>query len=308
MMYHRPTSDYRDALFATQLLSSLEQSGIVVFPDFRTGWYSDDKIAEKYLLEAVGAPLIPSFVFYSENQALKWGGAIEYPIVFKLRGGAGSANVKLVRNFKQFKNIVHKSFGNGISQFDRIGYFKERLRKYKEGKDDIKGLLAGVYKMFFPPFSQRMRIKAKGYVYFQEFQPNNTFDIRVVIIGDKAFTFIRKCRQNDFRASGSGDVIYGECDKEAIKVAFETSRKLGSQITAYDFVYNATKKPLIVEMTWAFSADAILKCGGYFTEDAMWHEDRNINVCHLMVEQVIQEINNRIEESDNRRIKTIIDG
>ena len=47
----------------------------------------------------------------------------------------------------------------------------------------------------------------KDYVYFQKFLPNNKYDIRIVVIGDRAFGFIRYNRENDFRASGSGKRI-----------------------------------------------------------------------------------------------------
>src|SRR5690554_5639993 len=57
-MWHHSNYDYRDALFAKQLLYSLEQKGMKVFPDFNTTWHFDDKVGQKYLLEAIGATLV----------------------------------------------------------------------------------------------------------------------------------------------------------------------------------------------------------------------------------------------------------
>ncbi len=74
----------RDILFAKQLLFSLEQSGIIVFPDFNTGWHFDDKVGQKYLLETIDAPLVPSYVFYSKKEALEWDEQTNFPKVFKL--------------------------------------------------------------------------------------------------------------------------------------------------------------------------------------------------------------------------------
>ena len=73
----------------------------MVFPNFNTAWHFDDKVGQKYLLEAIDAPLVPSYVFYSKEMALKWLEQTQFPKVFKLRGGAGSANVKLVQDEKR---------------------------------------------------------------------------------------------------------------------------------------------------------------------------------------------------------------
>ena len=61
--------------------------GIRVFPDVDTCWHYDDKVAQKYLFEALKMPLVPSYVFYSKGDAVKWANQVSYPKVFKLRGG-----------------------------------------------------------------------------------------------------------------------------------------------------------------------------------------------------------------------------
>ncbi|MEQ8573135.1 MAG: hypothetical protein RIB63_03690, partial [Fulvivirga sp.] len=52
LMWHHFHADWRDLLMAKPLLFALEQAGIGVFPDFNTNWHFDDKIGQKYLLEA----------------------------------------------------------------------------------------------------------------------------------------------------------------------------------------------------------------------------------------------------------------
>lgn len=125
-MWHHHHADYRDALFAKQLLYSLETGGKKVFPDFHTGWHFDDKVGQKYLLEAIGAPLVPSYVFYTKQEALDWVDKTSFPKVFKLRGGAGAANVRLVHSKSEAKKLIRKAFGRGFTQFDGWGYFKEK--------------------------------------------------------------------------------------------------------------------------------------------------------------------------------------
>ena len=71
-MWHFHHADYRDMQFAKSLLTSLQKSGMKVFPDFDTCWHFDDKIAQKYLLEAIDAPLVPTYVFHTEKEAMEW--------------------------------------------------------------------------------------------------------------------------------------------------------------------------------------------------------------------------------------------
>lgn len=73
----------------------------------------------------------------------------------------------------------------------------------------------------------------------QDFIPNNDHDIRVIVIGDKAFAIKRMVRKNDFRASGSGNILYDKLqfNVESFRLAFEINNKLHSQCTAMDFIY-----------------------------------------------------------------------
>jgi len=124
-MWHHTQCDYRDKLFAKQLIYSLEAKGLKVFPDFHTTWHFDDKVGQKYLLEAISAPFVPSYIFYNKKEAMEWVNQTTFPKVFKLRGGAGSANVQLVPTKKEAIRLVNKAFGKGFSQFNRRGNLKE---------------------------------------------------------------------------------------------------------------------------------------------------------------------------------------
>ena len=92
LMWHWSHYDYKASNFARQLTYSIELSGKKVFPDSRTCWHFDDKVGQKYLLEAIGAPLVKSYVYYGKNEATAWARNTIYPKIFKQRGGAGSLN------------------------------------------------------------------------------------------------------------------------------------------------------------------------------------------------------------------------
>ncbi len=294
-MWHHTQCDYRDKLFAKQLIYSLEAMGLKVFPDFHTTWHFDDKVGQKYLLEAVGAPLVPSYVFYDKKEAIEWVNQTTFPKVFKLRGGAGSANVQLAPTKKDAILLVNKAFGKGFPQFNRRGNLKERIRKYKEGKDTLWGVCKGIGRLFIPTELAKMVGPEKGYVYFQDFIPNNTYDIRIIIVADKAFAIKRLTRKNDFRASGSGMIVYRkeEIDERCVKIAFEVNEKIKSQSIAFDFVFDAEHNPLILEISYGFVAEGYDPCEGYWDKDLTWHEG-SFNPYGWMVEQVLKQAENQI--------------
>ncbi len=96
------------------------------------------------------------------------------------------------------------------------------------------------------------------------------------------------CRDNDFRASGSGKIFYEKehIDKGCIELAFEASNKLKSQCMAYDFVFDASNKPLIVEISYTFSMHAYDECEGYWDIDLIWHKGK-INPQDWMIESLL---------------------
>lgn len=283
-MWHHSQVNYKDALFAKQLLYSLEHKGMKVFPNFNTTWHFDDKVGQKYLLEAIEAPLVPSYVFYTKKEALEWINKTTFPKVFKLRGGAGSAHVKLARTKSQAKGFIKKAFGCGFSQLDKIGYLKDKYRKWREGKDKL-GLIKGLYRLFIKTEFAKMYHNEKGYIYFQDFIPNNSFDIRIVVVGDKAMAEKRFVRKNDFRASGSGEFSYDDINTDAIKIAFDVAEKLKLQSVAFDFILD-NNKPLIVEMSYGFGVKGISNAPGYWDRDLNWHKGENFDFYGWMIELV----------------------
>ena len=240
LMWHHNQANPKDLIFAKKLLFSLEQSGIKIFPNFNTAWHFDDKVAQKYLLEAINAPLVPSFVFYSKKTALNWVQQTSFPKVFKLSRGAGSANVKLVKNKKNATKLINQAFSNGFKQYDSFSNLAERWRKYKKGQTDLWDVTKGFLRLFKEPRYSKIIGNEIGYVYFQDFIPKNEYDIRIIAIDGKAFGLKRMVRTGDFRASGSGDfkVDRKEFDERCVEIAFKINDKLKAQCLAYDFIFD----------------------------------------------------------------------
>lgn len=288
LFWHHNHRSFEDLLFAKQLLFALEHAGVKVFPDFKTGWHFDDKVAQKYLFEAVGVPTVPTYVFYDKLSALEWAKSTSYPKVFKLRGGAGSSNVRLVKSFNENKKLINKAFGKGFPAIDKKGKVLDAFKKFKEGTFSFTTVLKVFYLMYIKPsYYTRMVSNEKGYVYYQDFIPNNDSDIRVIIVDDKAFAIKRMVRKNDFRASGSGKILYDKkhFNDKLIKLSFQVADKIKSKSCALDYVF-IDGRPLIVEVSYGFSSKAYDPCVGYWDRNLVFHEG-TFNPYGWMIESVL---------------------
>ena len=264
-------TDWLKQLAHTILPIIENEMNIKCFPNQATCWHYDDKIREYYLLKQHGFPIIDSYIFWDNKKALKWTETAEYPVIFKLTGGAGARNVILIKNKNQAIRYIKKMFGKGInpnnfkfsgSTYNKdVGLYKKIhkmggnvLRKYR-GED-------------ISPYWQIH----KNYILFQKFLPNNNYDTRVVIIGIRAFAFKRFNRKNDFRASGSQNKDFNNIDLSFIKMAFNISNKMKFQSMAYDFIYDELKKPNLIEISYTFPDKTIPKCSGYWDSKLHRHK------------------------------------
>lgn len=292
LLWHWPHWDYKASLFARQLTVSLETMGKKVFPNTKTAWHYDDKVGQKYLLEALNAHLIPSTVFYNKKEALNWCDKATFPKVFKLRGGASSMNVKLIRTRTEAKKYTHKAFEKGFSVVDRRALLDDRIMEFKKhpGVKTFTGILKGFLRLFVPTELERISGREKGYIYFQEFIPNNSFDTRIFVIGNYAFGARRFVRANDFRASGSHDADCdpAKIDLRCVKLAFDITHKLQSQCVAYDFIFH-NGEPLITEISYASSIEVYREFPGYWDKNLNWYDQKFVEE-KFMIEDFIHSI------------------
>lgn len=289
LMWHHGQSNPRDILIARQILSALEHAGLKVFPDFRTAWHFDDKVAQKYLFEALDIPAVPAHVFVERDKALAWVENTEFPKVFKLRRGAGSAGVQLMRNRQQARRLIKRAFGRGFPVYDPWGSLKERLYKARSGQASLVSLLKGAARIVYPPRYSKILGRERGYVYFQDFMPNNNSDTRVMVVGDKACALRRNTRPGDFRASGSGLLDYNPeiVNKRCIEIGFEVSEKLKADALAFDFVFGESGEPYVIEISYGSPTYFYDGCPGYWNRDIKWCGG-DIDVQGWMIEQLVK--------------------
>lgn len=285
LMWHFEQRSGTDLLMARHVLTSAERMGLVVFPNTATHWHFDDKVAQKYLLEAIEAPMVPTWVFFEKDRAVEWLRSADYPLVSKLRRGAGSANVQLVNNFAEAKAHCQKSFGRGHRAVP--SYFAESSTKLRriESSRALWGKLKrmpGLISKFRR--AQHQLGRERGYVLFQKFVPDNAYDTRVTVVGNRAWAFTRNVRKGDFRASGGGSINYDLdlISPEALRIAFETTDKLDAQSVAYDFVQDDQGNCHILEISYGYISSAVHECPGHwdrnltFHEGGMWPEEAHV--------------------------------
>jgi glutathione synthase/RimK-type ligase-like ATP-grasp enzyme len=276
LMWHHGQSSPKDVLIARPILSALEHAGVKVFPDFRTAWHFDDKLAQKYLFEALDIPAVPAHAFVDRVEALAWVEEAKFPKVFKLRRGAGSAGVRLVYNRPEARRLIRRAFGRGFPIYNPWGSLKERLYKVRTGKLPAIEIAKGLLRIFHPPYYSHILGRERGYVYFQDYLPNNDCDNRVIVIGNRAFGIRRFIRPGDFRASGSGLIAYErkDIDERCVKLAFEAAEKIGSECAAFDFVFDEDRNPWILEVSYGFIKEVYDPCVGYWNRDLSWKNDK----------------------------------
>lgn len=253
---------------------------IPVFPNLSSRWYYDDKVAQYYLFQAINAPNIPSWVFWNYEEAVDFAGQCAYPIILKLTIGAGSANVLKLDSQQQAEKTLRKLFDSGLQPYELNWFSRQPLRaKLRIKQFQLQDAYIRVVKGGVPqkrvPLPERYPTE-RSYAYFQQFLPGNPYDIRITVIGNRAFGFIRHNRPGDFRASGSGNWNMNpkNIPEEAVRIAHEISRANGFQSMGYDFLRAPHGKLLISEISYCYGSvnKAIYDCPGHWDANLEWHE------------------------------------
>ncbi len=306
LMWHHHQGNPVDFLVAKQILFALEHAGFPVFPNFKTGWHFDDKLGQKYLLESLNIPTPNAYAFFSRAEALAWAAETLYPKVFKLRCGAGSANVILVRDLKYARRLIERAFDRGFPAYSPWASLKERWRKFRQGKTGIWEPIKGVLRFFQSPPYSRIRGPEQSYAYFQDFVPNNESDTRIIVIDHKAFALKRYVRDNDFRASGSGKFGYEPelFDQKCVELAFQITDRIQPQVGVYDFVFDAKKQPLLLEISYGFLAEGYDACPGYWDRSLVWHSGK-FNPYGWMVESLLLQIRSLTSDESNFQDRSV---
>ena len=233
-------------LFAKRLLAVAEKGlGLVVFPDWNTAWHYDDKVAQRYLLEAAGIPIPKTWVFWKREDALNFCRSAKYPLVIKLAGGASSQNVRLLKDSTEAEYWINQLFYSGVFSLERPT--STNLREIaKRLRPSARLLLKDRHPN--PGYFFELQ---KSYLMVQEFIPDNPYDTRIAVIGNRAFGLRRFNRPNDFRASGSGNWDYDpdKVDLQAVRLGLRVAARLGMHTIFMDVLKRGEER-LVTEISY----------------------------------------------------------
>lgn len=247
-------------LYAGRLLYAIEDGlGMPVYPSLKSRWHFEDKVGQYYFLRAAGIPTPATDVSWTRAQAEVFCKNAGYPFVLKLATGYQSSNVRLVRNREDALFYVDQLFTRGATS---LGYrpasrVRQLLRRCRAATEVMRG-----HSPYGPTPEADLQY---GYFFAQEFLPNNDFDTRVTITGNRAFVFRRFNRDGDFRASGSGHFDWdpNQVGEDAVRLGYHVAHQLGSQTLTVDILRRGSE-PVIIELGLAYASWCVRDCPGHW--------------------------------------------
>lgn len=265
----------RDMKFGRDILKAVATSGLAVYPNDASGWHFEDKIAQALIFDSLGMVVPRTRVFFDWAEAAGFIDGCKFPLVFKLRTGAGGLNVRMVHTQKEARQLAARMFRSGIRAHNVTAGIKRMGVAALTKPFEISGLLPRVRRAGRRFIDSRFRFpRESGYVLFQDYVGGCDYSIRVAVIGRRAFAYRRNNQRNDFRSGVSSErVVLAREDVPLamVKAAFAVSERLGCQSMGYDFLPAADGGlPVLLEMCHTFPAAPIAGATGSYTPDLDW--------------------------------------
>lgn len=226
------------------ILMDLEDRGLVLLPRYKYFRAHHNKVFMELLrkqLKHEELRTISTKNFYDmrdlKNSLQVIEDTVKYPMVIKTSSGSGAAGVALAKDrkelFKKTKRmgeIIYKRKGDFI--FKNVGLSKAKTI---------------VLKLFGKPHMTRTYPREKMVV--QSFIHNLQYDYKVLIYGDKYYVLKRLIRDNDFRASGSGKLIFPDVLNDEICKVLDLAKMLFEELDvpmlSVDIAYDGNKCHMI---------------------------------------------------------------
>jgi glutathione synthase/RimK-type ligase-like ATP-grasp enzyme len=228
----------------------------LVVPNYNTIWHFESKVAQSYLFALQQVPTPATVVSFDPENAAERLEQGRMPLVFKRSEGAASKHVRLVRSIRQGMRLWRKAFCGRQYRQCRAG-----------GGPRWKTILKiGLQRWFWEFLAHYWRDREPaGYLYWQEYIPDNRADLRITVIGDcYAYGFWRNNRPGDFRASGSGRIdLERSVPEEPLRYCLQLNRRLGFDSMAYDILFRGNQF-CISEMSYAYLDSVPYRAAGHY--------------------------------------------
>jgi glutathione synthase/RimK-type ligase-like ATP-grasp enzyme len=187
--------------------------GKACYPSADHALLYEDKILEACVSKLGGIPFVKTWISHEKADALRLAGSLNCPLVCKVVPSSGSLGTTLVTSRRQCVKIIEQAFS-------RTG------RK-----------------------THSLQLRQKDYVYFQEYVPNDGYDLRVIVVGDRAFGYYRKAPPGDFRASGMKLVEKRALPEDAVRVAHRANAFIRSPMLVVDMLRGTDGRYHVIEFS-----------------------------------------------------------
>ena len=201
--------------------------------------------------------------YYGDLSDLDPDSNINYPCVVKLLEGSMSSNVFLVNSYRDLSNKLRK-YGNKNIRYDIKRILKNYIikNKYKLTPNDLS---IRNYDQFF---------RERTPFIIQDYVKNLNYDYKILIFGQKYYALKRYVRNNDFRASGSGNFVYEPPSLELLDYAKKIFSLLDAPFVSLDIAEHEGKCYLIEFQGIGFGPITLENSSGYYTYSASDGEDK----------------------------------
>ena len=170
----------------------------------------------------------------------------EKPYVIKKVTGAGSSGVSLIKNQKDEYSIKKSIFDVGI----------KRQRKFVLKNNE--------YELY------DYRHKGFALAVTQDFISGLSCDYKVLVFGSKFFVLGRDVRENDFRASGSGKLVFEDTPHIVLDFAKKIFEQLNEPYASLDIAVAGNEAHLIEYQILNFGPYTLLNSPGYYIYKNNW--------------------------------------
>jgi len=187
--------------------------GKTCYPSSAHSFLYEDKSLEAFISKVAGIPFVNTYVSHDRTDALRLIEELNFPIVSKIVPSSGSMGMELVVSPKHCRKIINQAFSRNGRKTHRI-YFQQ-----------------------------------KNYIYFQDFIPNDGFDIRAIVVGDCVFGYYRKVPEGDFRASGMNLVEKRGLPQEAIRIARKVNKIIDCPMLVVDMLHGLDGEYYVIEFS-----------------------------------------------------------
>ena len=213
--------------YIEDILLELDLRGLILLPAYKYFRAHHNKVFMELLrpnLKNINSQTIISYPIYDNRDLMNiledLESKLKYPMVLKMSSGSGSRGVSLAKNRKDLLGKVKKMTYVKYRNYSMPWYSNVFSSK-------MKTLLR---KICHKAYINRSYPQEKMVI--QNFIANLKYDYKVLVFGNKYYVLKRLTRENDFRASGSGKLIFPDQinDADMILLARDVSKQIENEL------------------------------------------------------------------------------